>query len=564
MAAALPVRRRRRFAHPARASGRGGRDGAGQNRGGTSVSMAREAYKYEDPLQISDASGDVATQDDTEGLYGRELARKNSGGCEKKLRIAVPHKHGFKAFVNVTHPNTKMQKVTGYSIEIFEEAMKMLQPRPHYEFYVFNGSYDELVHSVSLKVFDAAVGDVTITPERIRDADFKMPYAQSGLSLLMLSKDDSKPIQWIFLEPLTKELWFATVSGFLFTGFVVWMIEQPTNPEYQGSRLRQFSTASYFAFSTLTFSHDQIIRSPLSKIVVVVWCFAVLVVVQSYTANLSSMLTAKRLRPLVTDLNQLLHNGDHVGYQGGGFTCSFLIKQGFPLNRIKAYSDQAEYAEALRKGSKNGGVSAILDEIPYLTYFLSNPQYKKEFQMVNRMYKTLGLGFVFPLGSPLVHNLSIAILNLTGEYEGPQIEERWLGPAASPVGDGAITVFTALPLRSFSGLFIITGCISTLMLVISIGKLLYVKYYNSDRDSGSICVGESIVPQTDMGGGYVPDTLLHEIGDNDSQDASGSDGSPGDIEAAGPTQNGVYNGSVPADHLQIEMSTAGQRVGTAL
>jgi len=106
------------------------------------------------------------------------------------------------------------------------------------------------------------------------------------------------------------------------------------------------------------------------------------------------MLTAKRLRPMVTDLNQLLHNGDYVGYQYGGFTCSFLIKQGFPLNRIKAYSNQEEYAEALRKGSKNGGVSAILDEIPYLTYFLSNPQYKKEFQMVNRMYKTLGLGFV--------------------------------------------------------------------------------------------------------------------------------------------------------------------------
>jgi ABC-type amino acid transport substrate-binding protein len=272
-------------------------------------------------------------------------------------------------------------------------------------------------------VFDAAVGDVTITPERIRHVDFTMPYAQSGLSLLVLSENDSKPIQWIFLEPLTKELWFATVGGFFFTGFVVWMIERPRNPEYQGTRLRQFSTASYFAFSTLTFSHgnlstlssnffmiliicamvssmtssvhaDQIIRSPLSKVVVVIWCFAVLVVVQSYTANLSSMLTAKRLRPLVTDLNQLLHNGDNVGYQGGGFTRAFLIKQGYPVNRIKAYNTQAEYAEALRKGSKNGGVSAILDEVPYLTYFLSNPQYKMEFQMVNRMYKTLGLGFV--------------------------------------------------------------------------------------------------------------------------------------------------------------------------
>ena len=64
----------------------------------------------------------------------------------------MPHKPGFKAFVNITHPNTERQKVTGYSIDIFKAAMEMLQPSPQYEFYAFNGSYDELVRSVSLKV----------------------------------------------------------------------------------------------------------------------------------------------------------------------------------------------------------------------------------------------------------------------------------------------------------------------------------------------------------------------------------------------------------------------------
>jgi hypothetical protein len=56
----------------------------------------------------------------------------------------------------------------------------------------------------------------------------------------------------------------------------------------------------------------------------VVWCFAVLVLVQSYTANLSSMLTAKRLRPFETDLNQLVQRGEYIGYQEGTFVRSFL------------------------------------------------------------------------------------------------------------------------------------------------------------------------------------------------------------------------------------------------
>ena len=132
----------------------------------------------------------------------------------------------------------------------------------------------------------------------------------------------------------------------------------------------------------------------MSKIVVVIWCFVVLVLVQSYTASLSSILTAKRLRPSVTNLGQLLSDGDYIGYPSGSFVYSVLKKQGFTENRLKAYAMEEEYGNALRKGSKNGGVAAIVDEIPYLTSFLSDPRYHNEFQMVNGLYKTPGFGFV--------------------------------------------------------------------------------------------------------------------------------------------------------------------------
>ena len=126
----------------------------------------------------------------------------------------------------------------------------------------------------------------------------------------------------------------------------------------------------------------------------VIWCFVVLVIVQSYTASLSSILTAKRLRPSVTDLDQLLSNDEYIGCHPGSFIHSILTKQGFAEKMLRPYTKKEEYAEALRKGSKNGGVSAIVDEIPYLTSFLSDPQYHNEFQMVSRIYKTPGFGFV--------------------------------------------------------------------------------------------------------------------------------------------------------------------------
>ena len=97
---------------------------------------------------------------------------------------------------------------------------------------------------------------------------------------------------------------------------------------------------------------DQILKKLHSKVVVVIWCFVVLVLVQSYTASLSSLLTAKRLQPSVTDPMQLLRNGDYVGYQNGSFVYATLKRLKFDAQKIKVLSTLEEYAKALRTGIK--------------------------------------------------------------------------------------------------------------------------------------------------------------------------------------------------------------------
>ncbi|KQK19201.1 hypothetical protein BRADI_1g46940v3 [Brachypodium distachyon] len=482
------------------------------------------------------------------------------------LKIAVPKKTGFRVFVNAIDPISKKQNITGYSIDIFEAAMRNLNPRPCYKFVLFEGTYDELVGNVSLGVYDGAVGDVTITAERVSGTDFTMPYTQSGVSMLVLAEDAPETIRWTFVKPLSGRLWFATAVSFLYTGFVVWMIEQPRNQEYEGSCLKQCSNALYFVFSTLTFSHGQSIKSPLSKIVVVIWCFVVLILVQSYTASLSSILTAKRLRPSVTDLNQLRLNGDFVGYQDGSFVRSFLMNHNISETKLRNYTDKEEYADALKKGSKNGGVSAIVDEIPYLTSFLSDPRYKIDFKMLRSIYKTPGFGFAFRLGSPLVRNLSTAILNLAGgNDEGSKIEAKWFGTASPLMGNaGTVTDTDSAPLtlQSFSGLFIITGSMSTLMLLISIGRLVHAKCTglrkaNVVSDSYSAVDEDSHLSQNGMGDNPILDQQpVPESGDEDLRGVHESGENAGDTEP-GPVQpNGRHSGSVPAEHIQIiEMGT---------
>jgi hypothetical protein len=100
------------------------------------------------------------------------------------------------------------------------------------------------------------VGDVTITASRMAEVDFTMPFTESGWSMVVTVQKDTASTMWIFVQPLSTSLWLASLAFFIFTGFVVWMIEHRINPEFRGTPWQQFGLIFYFAFSTLVFSHS--------------------------------------------------------------------------------------------------------------------------------------------------------------------------------------------------------------------------------------------------------------------------------------------------------------------
>ncbi|KAJ3699093.1 hypothetical protein LUZ61_002798 [Rhynchospora tenuis] len=311
------------------------------------------------------------------------------------LRIAVPVKTGFIEFVDVpktAQNDASTSTITGYCIDVFKSVLEKLPYAVPYEFFPISlDSYNDLVYQVYLKKFDAVVGDVTIRANRTNYVEFTMPYTESGVSMIVPLQPDSRQSIWIFLKPLSPELWLTSLGFFIFTGFVVGVIEW-NNQEFHGTLCDQLGVIFYFAFSTLVFAHKEKLDSNLSRFAVIIWVFVVLILTSSYTASLTSMLTVQQLQPSVTNINQLLKQSDYVGYQHGSFVKDFLLKLGFEEGKLRNLTTADVYAEALAKGSANGGVAAIFDEIPYLQVFLS--QFCDKYTMVGPIYKTDGFGFV--------------------------------------------------------------------------------------------------------------------------------------------------------------------------
>ncbi|GJM87240.1 hypothetical protein PR202_ga03175 [Eleusine coracana subsp. coracana] len=410
----------------------------------------------------------------------------------QELVIAVPVKHGFHQFVQVYNDTTTNQTmISGYCIDVFDAAIKALPYPVYYRYEPYYGigssdSYDQLVELVPQQKADAVVGDVAITVGRMAVVDFTLPFTESGWSMVVAMQSQTSTSMFFFMKPLTPGLWVVSLAAFIFTGFVIWVIEHRINPEFRGTPMQQFGTIFHYAFSTLVFAHRENVQSNLSKFLMVIWVFAVLILTSSYTASLTTMLTVQKLNPSVTDISDLLNNGDYVGYQEGSFVAEELVKMNFDPSKLRSYSTPDEYADALSKGSDNGGVTAVFDEVPYLKLFLS--QYCDGYTMTGPIYKGTGLGFVFPNGSPMVQEVSRAIVGLTEGDDMGLIERKWFG-APGTCGDGVDTSSASLTLRNFSGLFLITGVASSLMLIIYLLMFAYSERHElraAEPSSGSV------------------------------------------------------------------------------
>lgn len=217
----------------------------------------------------------------------------------------------------------------------------------------------------------------------------------------------------------------------------------------------------------------------------------VLILTQSYTASLTSLLTVQQLQPTETDVNELIKNGKHVGYKNGSFVYEMLKGMGFDNSKLIPFSSPEECDGLFSKSRGSEAIAAAFDEVLYTKLFLS--RYCTKYTVINPIYKTDGFGFVFPKRSPLVPDISRAILNVTEGDKMKRIEEAWLGKQ-SDCPDAITSISSnSLSLDCFWGLFLIAGIVSVVALIIFIAMFLYENREALIRSDPSPSTGSKIL-----------------------------------------------------------------------
>lgn len=214
----------------------------------------------------------------------------------------------------------------------------------------------------------------------------------------------------------------------------------------------------------ISYSYAGKVVNRFSKVVLVMWLCMIFIVLQIFTATLSSWLTLDQLRP------KLPTSFENVGYQGGSYIKDLLMQRyncsGKKLMVLNSYED-------FRNALSNGSVNAIFDELPHIELFLT--KYGSEYMKFGPIHQEPGIAFAFARGSPLLQNFSRAVINITESDVMMEMKRKYLGFSPPDKSQPNRTLPQSLDVQSFLGFFIFMGIVTIAAIISSEIFLLHGK-----------------------------------------------------------------------------------------
>jgi ABC-type amino acid transport substrate-binding protein len=271
--------------------------------------------------------------------------------------------------------------------------------------------------------FDAAIGAITITPDRAERVDFSYPAHRSGVAIAL--RKDTGPLSALMdyqsavaeLSPLI----IVIIVLLVLTGVAMWIIERRSLAGHGESAVGTLRDGLYWAVVTMTTVGygDKTPKTTSGRVIATVWMFGSLVLVSLLSTSLVSRLTAERVErsglAATIDLS-----GKKLAAVAQSSGAEYLDQQHLQYMR---YQNLPAALDALADGKAD----AVVNSIGALKYYVSK-RYTKSIAMPQGVVAPAYMAIALPLRSPLKKPIDNALIRITSGPEWGPLETQFLGP----------------------------------------------------------------------------------------------------------------------------------------
>jgi len=255
---------------------------------------------------------------------------------------------------------------------------------------------------------DAAVAALTVTASREKVVDFTHVFYHSGLGIAVPAKNQSG---WTAVLKRVVSTQFAGAVAILalvlfLVGFAVWLFERNLNPEQFGGRVGN-GLGSAFWWSAVTMTTvgygDKAPRSFGGRFVALIWMFASILLISSFTAGIASALTVSQLDTGIDGPEDL--PGLRVATVPGSTSEAYLAR-----HHVVAvpYETPADALQAVDRGEADVAVY----DAPILRY-LVNKELRLALRVAPRVFEPQDYAIALRQGSTLREPVNQALLEKT-------------------------------------------------------------------------------------------------------------------------------------------------------
>jgi len=306
----------------------------------------------------------------------------------------------------------------GLSIELWEQLAAELG----LDFDYVELTLPEMLDRVENGTVDIGLSALTITADRESRMDFSYPYYEGGLGIAVTANRESliwgvltRLLSWQFLSVV------AALAGVLsIAAFFVWIFERRANPDqFGGSRLQGLGAGFWWSAVTMTTVGygDKAPRSLGGRLIALIWMFAGIIIISSFTAGIASSLTASQVAvdQLRTKSLDSLSIATVERSTGEEFSRSTGL-------RYQTYPDVESALEAVHKNK----AQAVIYDLPLLRHHLMKHS-EWEVEILNRILVRESYGIALPPDSALREPLNRTLLEALRTPEWQALRLQYLG-----------------------------------------------------------------------------------------------------------------------------------------
>ncbi|XP_012936818.1 glutamate receptor ionotropic, kainate 2 [Aplysia californica] len=391
----------------------------------------------------------------------------------------------------------ELSKIVGFKYKI------ELVPDNNYGTKNADGEWDGIVRELIDRRADLAIAPLTITYMREQVIDFSKPFLNLGISILFKMPRGEKPGLFSFLNPLAVEIWLYVIGAYLTVSFTIfilarfspyeWYNPHPCNPDTdEVENTFDLSNSFWFTVGTLMQQGSDVNpRAVSTRIVGGTWWFFTLIIISSYTANLSAFLTVERMVSPIESAEDLLKQTDiEYGTRLSSSTLSFFMNSTIETySRMYAYMKDRPhvlsetYAQGIER-VKQGNYAFFMENL-MIDYQV---QRDCDLMQVGGQLDSKGYGIGLPMNSPYRDKLSMAILELQEGGTIQKLYNKWWKDTGTCVReDKKDSKANALGVQNVGGIFVVLLLGLALAVIVAISEFIWKSRQNAQEDRQSLC-----------------------------------------------------------------------------